>query len=87
MDIRFVRISSLIFLNFFSTSPRKSSIASASLLAASLGGAVAAAEVELEAAVETAVCGRESVGTDIVVLGCLLRERLYGGFGEWVNRL
>lgn len=44
---RFVRISSLMPLNFFSRSPRKSSIASASFVAASLGPA-RSVEVEVE---------------------------------------
>lgn len=59
MYVRFVSISLEIFLNFFSTSPRKSSIASESFVAASVGGAVVDVEV--------AVWGRDWVWVVIVL--------------------
>lgn len=71
MSSSLVNISSLMFLNFFSTSPRKSSMASASLAAASEAGG-AAVEGALVAAVAVAVAvavrGRDGVSlwTDIV---------------------
>ena len=56
-----------MFLNFFSTSPRKSSIASASFAEASDGDPTAAAAAAADDVV-VAVCGRDCDCTDILTV-------------------